>query len=317
MQASIGIASYPDNGHSAADIQNHATIALNEAKKRGKNRAIYFEDEMNVRLQRHYILEQALQGARARDELYMIYQPQVSLETGRVTGYEALMRWQHSELGFISPAEFFPVAEQSPVVKELGEFVINQVIRDIPRLCHQHGYPVKISLNVSAAQFFYHDVADLVLQRVREYKVLPETLSVELTETALLEKDDVVIEQLQRLRSAGIVIMLDDFGTGYASLSYLKEFPVSGLKIDRSYTSRLCSGDQADFALFESLLFLARNLGLTTVVEGIENHHEEMQAKLAGAFVAQGFKYGKGLPVEELLIAIADEQKAAESVSDT
>lgn len=317
MQASIGVACYPEDGMCAAEIQNHATIALNEAKRRGKNRVVYFEDEMNARLQRHYELEQALQGAKSRDELYMIYQPQVSLDTGKVIGYEALMRWNHSALGFVSPGEFFPVAEQSPVVQELGEFVIEQVIRDIPRLCREHGHPVKVSLNVSAAQFFYHNVAELVLQGVKQHKIAPETLSIELTETALLEKDDVVIEQLLRLRAAGLTIMLDDFGTGYASLSYLKEFPVSGLKIDRSYTARLCSGEKADFALFESLLFLARNLGLNTVVEGIENEHEEMQAKLAGALVAQGFRYGRGLPIEEQLAEIAREKNEAHHEENT
>jgi len=265
---------------------------------------VYFEEEMNARLQRHYELEQALQQAKKKNELFMVYQPQISIDTGEVVGYEALMRWQSDTLGFVSPAEFFPIAEQSPVVEELGEFVIEEVLKSIPRLCLQHGYGVKVSLNVSAAQFFYHNVADLVLNGIKSHNLDPTLVSIELTETALLEKDQVVIEQLLRLRSAGVSIMLDDFGTGYASLSYLKEFPITGLKVDRSYTARLCSGDRADFALFESLLFLAKNLGLSTVVEGIENSHEEQQAKLAGALVAQGFKYAKGLPIEEQLKSI-------------
>lgn len=304
MQASIGVAVYPLNARNVSEIQHHVSLALNEAKARGKNRVVYFEDEMNARLQRRYELEQALLKARSRDELFMVYQPQVSISTGKVVGYEALMRWQNDELGFVSPAEFFPIAEESPVVQELGEFVIEQVLHDIPRLCERHGYNIKVSLNVSAAQFFYHDVADLLIKGMRLNGVDPNTLSVELTETALLEKDQIVLEQLSRLRSAGVAIMLDDFGTGYASLSYLKEFPITGLKVDRSYTARLCSGEPSDFALFESLLFLAKNLGLTTVVEGIENEHEEQQAQLAGAQVAQGFKYAKGLPIEEQLKSI-------------
>lgn len=304
MQASIGVAVYPLNAHNVAEIQHHVSIALNEAKAQGKNRVVYFVDEMNARLQRHYVLEQALQQARRQNELFMVYQPQVNISSGDVVGYEALMRWKNDELGFVSPAEFFPIAEESPVVQELGEFVIEQVLQDIPRLCERHGNNVKVSLNVSAAQFFYHDVADLLIKGMRANSIDPGTLSVELTETALLEKDQIVLEQLGRLRGAGVAIMLDDFGTGYASLSYLKEFPITGLKVDRSYTARLCSGEPSDFALFESLLFLANNLGLTTVVEGIENEHEEKQALLAGAKVAQGFKYAKGLPIEEQLVAI-------------
>ncbi|MAC47128.1 MAG: hypothetical protein CMI12_09765 [Oceanospirillum sp.] len=304
MQASIGVAIYPLNTCNISEIQHHVSLALNEAKVRGKNRVVYFEDEMNARLQRRYELEQALLKARRQGELFMVYQPQVNISTGNVVGYEALMRWQNDKLGFVSPAEFFPIAEESPVVQELGEFVIEQVLQDIPLLCESHGHKVKVSLNVSAAQFFYHDVADLLIKGMKAHNVDPAALSVELTETALLEKDQIVLEQLSRLRSAGVAIMLDDFGTGYASLSYLKEFPITGLKVDRSYTARLCSGDPSDFALFESLLFLANNLGLSTVVEGIENEHEEQQAQLAGAKVAQGFKYAKGLPIEEQLLAI-------------
>ena len=311
IKASMGIATYPDDGLTPEDVLNHASLALHEAKSQGQNRIVYYQAEMNNRLQRRYEIEQALQSAMSRDELYMIYQPQTNLQTGQIIGYEALMRWQHTEMDFISPAEFIPIAEQSPVIQELGEFVIEQVLQDIPRICQAHGHPVKVSLNVSAAQFFYHDVAELILRKVNEYAIAPETLCVELTETALLESDEIVTEQLLRLRQADINILLDDFGTGYASLSYLKSFPITGLKIDRSYTSRLCSGEPADFALFESLQFLAHNLGLSTVVEGIENERQEIEASRAGSIIAQGFKYGKGLPVEKLLESISERQVKA------
>lgn len=301
IQASIGVVRRPEPPTSLAEVQTQAAIALNVAKKQGKNRVVYFAPEMDESLKRRYQIEQALQTARSEGQLYMVYQPQISLENGGIVGYEALMRWQHPDLGFISPGEFFPIAEQLSVIRDLGEFVIQQVMQDIPLLTECHQGPLKVSLNVSAAQFYYHDVAGMIIQSMREHQVDPQQIGVELTETSLLEKDQVVVEQLQRMRDAGLNIFLDDFGTGYASLNYLKEFPITGLKLDRSYTARLCSGDHGDFALFESLLFLARNLGLNTVVEGIENEHEELQAKLAGATVAQGFKYAAGEPLSVLL----------------
>ncbi|WP_086479014.1 putative bifunctional diguanylate cyclase/phosphodiesterase [Oceanospirillum sanctuarii] len=302
IQASIGVVRRPEPPTSLAEVQTQAAIALNVAKKQGKNRVVYFEAEMNDTLKRRYQIEEALLTARSGQQLYMVYQPQVSLEDGRIIGYEALMRWQHPELGFISPGEFFPIAEQMPVIRDLGEFVIQQVMEDIPQLTACHDETLKVSLNVSAAQFYYHDVAGMIIQSMREHQISPQQIAVELTETSLLEKDQVVVEQLQRMRDAGLSIQLDDFGTGYASLNYLKEFPITGLKLDRSYTARLCSGDHADFALFESLLFLAKNLGLNTVVEGIENEHEERQAKLAGARIAQGFKYAAGKPLSAVLL---------------
>lgn len=301
MQASIGVVRRPEPPTSLAEVQTQAAIALNVAKKQGKNRIVYFDPEMDRSLKRRYQIEQALLSARREQQLYMVYQPQVSLEDGSILGYEALMRWQHPELGFISPGEFFPIAEQMAVIRDLGEFVIRQVMQDIPHLTAMHNDQLKVSLNVSAAQFYYHDVAGMIIQSMREHQINPHQIGVELTETSLLEKDQVVVEQLQRMRDAGLNILLDDFGTGYASLNYLKEFPITGLKLDRSYTARLCSGDHGDFALFESLLFLAKNLGLNTVVEGIENEHEERQAKLAGARVAQGFKYAAGKPLSEVL----------------
>ncbi|MDX1398812.1 MAG: GGDEF domain-containing phosphodiesterase, partial [Oceanospirillum sp.] len=317
MQASLGVVRRSDGAQSLAEIQTQAAIALNEAKKQGKNQIVYFVSEMDASLKRRYQVEEALQTARSEQQLYMVYQPQISLDSGRIVGYEALMRWQHPELGFISPGEFFPIAEQLAVIRDLGEFVIQQVMADIPRLTAIHDPSLKVSLNVSAAQFYYHDVAGMIIQGMREHQITPEQIGVELTETSLLEKDQVVIEQLQRMRDAGLNILLDDFGTGYASLNYLKEFPITGLKLDRSYTARLCSGDHADFALFESLLFLAKNLGLSTVVEGIENDHEELQAKLAGARVAQGFKYAAGKSLEYILEQHHREHgESAEAVND-
>lgn len=301
MQASIGVMSHNGGEITLAEVQTRISIALNKAKKEGKNCVVYFEPAMKASLQRRYRIEQALLTARSEKQLYMVYQPQICLQTQQVVGFEALMRWQHPEMGFISPGEFFPIAEQMHVIGDLGGFVFEQVLQDIPSLTARYGSTLKVSLNVSAAQFFYQDVAGMIIQGMHQHGISPDQLGVELTETSLLKKDPVVVEQLQRMRDAGVNVLLDDFGTGYASLAYLKEFPITGLKLDRSYTARLCSGDHADFALFESLLYLAGNLGLSTVVEGIENEAEEQQALRAGASCVQGFKYAGGQPLDQVL----------------
>lgn len=294
--ASIGIALAPGDGNDVDSLLKNADLALYRAKEDGKGAYRYFEPEMDARLQARRRLEMDLRKALAAKELQVYYQPLVSLATGHVTGFEALVRWPHRERGFVAPSEFIPVAEESGLIVALGAYVLRQACSDAA------SWPlhVKLAVNLSPLQFRVGDVFDTVRDALDRSGLAPERLELEITETLMLEKSDQVLATLHALRAIGVGISMDDFGTGYSSLSYLRSFPFDKIKIDQSFVRDL-GGNRDSQAIVRAILSLGASLSITITAEGIETEAELAYLRNEGCNEGQGFLFGQPRPQAETL----------------
>ncbi len=296
--ASIGIAIYPDDGEDVSTLLKHADVAMYGAKDQGRNAYQFFKPEMDVHALERLLLENALRRAIERNELILHYQPQVAAEDGQIIGCEALVRWQHPDLGLLPPVQFISVAENSGLIVDLGEWVLETACRQQVEWQRQ-GRLLSMAVNISALQFRQSGFTDTVRRILDETGANPKYLELELTESALMQPTPEVLSRMQRLRELGIRLALDDFGTGYSSLSYLKRLPINRLKIDRSFVRDLPT-DAEDVAIASATLSLARNLGMEVVAEGVENEAQREFLKNKGCPVMQGYLFSKPLPADEL-----------------
>jgi EAL domain-containing protein (putative c-di-GMP-specific phosphodiesterase class I) len=261
-----------------------------EAKATGTNRYAVFTADMHInavaRLDRREQLERAIEN----DELVLHYQPIVDLDLGRVAGFEALVRWQHPERGFIGPGEFIPLAEETGLIVPLGRWVLREACRQATQWA---GAPY-LSVNVAGAQLEQPGFLAEVESALSDGGLLPERLVLEVTESSLV--DDLEAERLQALRRLGVRLAIDDFGTGYSSLSYLRKFPMDVLKIDRSFTRDACE----DSALLHAIVAMGESLGLVLVPEGIEEPEQADALRALGCRLGQGYLFGRPVPAEEL-----------------
>ncbi|MBL8331619.1 MAG: EAL domain-containing protein, partial [Rubrivivax sp.] len=239
VSTSIGVSLYPLDGQDVADLLRKADIALYQAKAAGKHRLEYFSVAFEARQRERAELEAALRVAEDRGELRLVYQPKVDIETKAVVGAEALVRWQHPERGLVRPDEFIPLAEETRLIVPIGRWVLVQACRQIRRWTDQGLDGVRVAVNISSVQFRSPGLVEDIARIVRDSRIAPEQLEIEITESGLMEDPEAVTRTLQRLRAIGLTIAVDDFGTGYSSLAYLKSFPVSVLKIDRSFVRDL------------------------------------------------------------------------------
>ncbi|MGE3550894.1 MAG: putative bifunctional diguanylate cyclase/phosphodiesterase, partial [Geobacter sp.] len=303
ISASIGVSLYPKDGEDAKTLEKHADMALYHAKEEGKNTFRFFREELNYGEQERIAFDQGLRHALSRQELRLHYQPKLSLTTGRVVGVEALLRWESSEFGMVAPDRFIPMAEENRLIVPIGEWVLRTACQQQVAWLQQ-GLELNVAVNLSAVQFKTPDLIDRIAAVMAETGIRPDQLELELTESALVEQPDEVVRVLERLRGLGCGISIDDFGTGYSSLSYLKAFPVSVLKIDRSFVQDLAyhSGDRA---IAQSVVNMADNLGMQTVAEGVETPEQQEILKQIGCTFVQGFMYARPLPAEQLPDAVA------------
>jgi diguanylate cyclase (GGDEF)-like protein/PAS domain S-box-containing protein len=301
---SIGIALYPDDGRDAQTLMKNADTAMYSAKSRGRNNFQFFSADMNAAALRFFQLEQQLRHAVERNELLLHYQPQIDTVAHRVCGLEALVRWQRPEVGLMPPGEFIPVAEETGLILEIGEWVLREACRQM-REWQDCGWPrVPVAVNLSARQFQQRDLAQRIRRILDEAGVAPEQLELEITESSLMHSVDEALAQVQALAAMGIRIAIDDFGTGYSSLSYLKRFPVSRLKIDRSFVRDLCV-DREDAAIVASIIGLARTLGMEVVAEGVETPDQLSALRYEGCIVCQGYLFSKPRPASEVAALFA------------
>lgn len=300
ITVSIGIAGYPDDGLSTDILLSNADAAMYLAKNAGKNTYRFYAEGMNERVAERLDMEYRLRHAVANHELYMVYQPKIDIKNRNIIGAEALVRWASKETGEIYPGQFIPLAEESGLILEIGDWIIHQVCRDL-QFMEQNGFRSgRVAINISSRQIRHQDFVRRLVNILEEYNIEPTRLKFELTESVLLEEDSHSIEVLNELREMGINLSLDDFGTGYSSLSYLKRFPFTEIKIDRSFI-RDIESDSGDKQLCQAIISMAESLNLKVVGEGVETCGQLEFLRDNGAHSVQGFLFSKPLPVEEFI----------------
>ncbi len=305
VTASIGIALYPNDGEDLETLSKRADSAMYRAKQAGRNGYRFFTQEMQAKASRNLQLVNALRHALERGELHVDYQPQVAMHDKQIVGAEALLRWQHPELGAISPGEFIPAAEDSGLILPIGEWVLRHAVQQTKKWLDKGITPLVISVNLSAAQFRHPDLPNLVSRILDEVGLPPEYLELELTESVAMHDPQGAIGVMNALHERGIRISIDDFGTGYSSLSYLKKFKVYKLKIDQSFV-RDISTDAEDKAIVSAIIQMARSLGLKTIAEGVETSGQLAFLKEQQCDEVQGYYYSKPLSAEQFALTWGD-----------
>ncbi|WP_459867958.1 EAL domain-containing protein [Endothiovibrio diazotrophicus] len=298
MTASIGISLYPDDGINPETLMMNADAAMFRAKGEARSSFQLYAHAMNTRAAERLWLENELRRALDEDALELHYQPLVEPAGEAVVSAEALLRWIHPERGFIPPAEFIPVAEDCGLIIPIGEWVLREACRQ-QRAWRDAGLaPVPVAVNISGLQFREHDFLHTTKAVLSESGIDPRLLRFELTESVIMEDAAEAIQMLKQIRDMGISVSVDDFGTGYSSLAYLKRFPISTLKIDRSFVSDITE-DPDDFAIVRSIITLGHSLRLNVVAEGVENGHQLELLRQEGCDFIQGFHFSKALPAAE------------------
>ena len=310
LTASIGIAVHPGDGTTPGALIRNSDIAMFRAKKRGRNNFQFFLPEMHENAVRRLKLEMALRGALDRGEFMLHYQPKIEVRSGKVTGYEALLRWRHAQFGLMSPAEFVPVLEESDLIGPVGEWVLRSACRQIAEWERQ-GMPSRpVAVNLSARQFRMDNLDTTVARIITETGVNPGLLELELTESLLMDDPEQTVRTLGNLRRYGVQLSVDDFGTGYSSLMYLKRFPIGTLKIDRAFISDATS-DADDAAITRAIINLGHSLGLKVVAEGVETEPQLEFLRENGCDEMQGFYFSPAVPPEEIQRLLGEGQSPA------
>jgi diguanylate cyclase (GGDEF)-like protein len=298
-RASIGIALYPGDGATPEELLKNADTAMYRAKEDGRGRATFFEAHMNERAQERWSLETGLHRALQLRQFVLHYQPQFGLANGVVSGAEALIRWNHPVHGQRPPTQFIPAAEESGLIADIGEWVLNEACEQYERWQREGTSIPRISINVSAGQLRNKQFATRVKEALTRFNVPPWALELEITESVLLAGDDQTTQTLASLAQLGVSIALDDFGTGYSSLSYLRRFPVDVIKIDRSFVSDIPDNPDS-CAIATAVVAMARSLRKHTVAEGIETQAQLEFLRMLGCDSGQGYLFSKAVPAEEL-----------------
>ncbi|NGM22827.1 EAL domain-containing protein [Roseomonas stagni] len=302
---SIGIALFPQDGADPATLMRNADLALYRAKSDGRGAYRFFEEEMDTRMQRRRLLEVELRTAMTMRQFHLLYQPQLSLDSETINGFEALIRWRHPQGGIVSPADFIPLAEETGLIVPIGEWVLREACREAAGWAT----PATISVNLSPVQVRSPGLVEVVRSACMSAGLDPKRLELEITESVLLTGSDATLETLRQLKALGARISMDDFGTGYSSLSYLRSFPFDKIKIDRSFVGDITSnGDSA--AIIRAIIGLGRSLRMETTVEGVETAEQLAHIRAEGCDQAQGYLIGRPLPAEAAQAMLAQPRAA-------
>lgn len=296
MTASIGISLFPIEDESSIDLLKHADTAMYRAKSEGGNTSQFYRPEMQKAADERLSIEKDIRKAILKNEMLLYYQPQVTMDGSRVIGAEALLRWQHPVRGWVSPADFIPVAEETGMILKIGEWVLKTAATQI-RQWYEQGLLTdsdQIAVNVSPLQFRQNGFVDLVKKIISETQLRPSLLKLELTEGTIIDNVGDIIAKMQQLKKLGISFSLDDFGTGYSSLSYLNKLPIDQLKIDRCFVQDIAT-DKNNVAIIETIIAMGNHLGLDVIAEGVETEKEIAVLQSKGCLSYQGYFYSKAV----------------------
>jgi diguanylate cyclase (GGDEF)-like protein len=298
INASFGISVFPIDGETAEDLLKNADIAMHSIKKSGKNGISFFCSEMQISLLKRSRIENGLKSAVNNNELYLVFQPQYYCDSGRIRGFEALCRWRSESLGHVSPAQFIPIAEETGLIIEIGEWILTTVLRRFREMQASSRMDFKLTINISVVQIVQPSFIKMVKKVLQETGFDSRYLEFEITESVLISYPEKVIETLNQLKEMGISIALDDFGTGYASLKYLQMLPIDTLKIDRTFVSRIGETDHGN-QIIGSIIWLAHSLGITVIAEGVENAEQLEYLKKQDCDCLQGYLLSRPLEEEQ------------------
>ena len=310
LTCSVGVAAYPLDGDNVDALAKHADIAMYRAKEQGRNNVQFYTPSMNARTLERLRLEADLRHALARGELLLHYQPQVELASGRVIGMEALLRWQHPQLGMIAPARFVDLAEEMGLIIPIGAWVLRTACEQTRRWQHSGHAGLRVAVNLSARQFTQRALAEMVASVLHETGLAPADLELELTESMVMHDVENAITILRTLKELGVQIAIDDFGTGYSSLSYLRRFPINVLKIDQSFVAELTlSADDA--AIVAAIISLAHSLRLKVTAEGVETARQQAFLRAHGCDQMQGYLISRPLDADAFSVFLESQHRLA------
>jgi len=299
VTTSIGITFYPGLNNDRSKLLEQADVAMYHAKKHGRNNYQYYTADMNAAAYERLMLETNLRRALEREEFRLYYQPQIDVQTGVVTGVEALIRWQSPELGLVSPGEFIPLLEETGLIVPVGEWVIETACRQMKEWLDAGYAAMTMAVNLSARQFHQVDLVEKIAQILQELSLPPELLELELTESMVMESVDSAIEILHKLKRMVVKVAIDDFGTGVSSLGYLKHFPIDTLKISHDFVLNL-PRDSVDASIASAVINLARNMQLSSVAEGVENSEQMDFLCAQDCERLQGYLFSRPVPAEKI-----------------
>jgi diguanylate cyclase (GGDEF)-like protein len=309
---SVGIAMYPENGNDLSELLRAADLAMYQAKSTGRGRYQFFADAMQEEAQSRHALEWALRRAVDKKEFELVYQPQLGLRTGAVIGVEALLRWMSPTRGLLTPYHFIAGLEEFGLINEVGEWVLQTACEQIRKWHEMEFEPMRIAVNVSAQQFEDPMLIDKIRGALKETKLPPEFLELELTESCLMTDPVQASALLREIREVGVRIAIDDFGTGYSSLTYLHEFPLNALKIDKNFVQSVESNDRGG-PISKMIIGLGQNLGLEVIAEGVETEGQLEYMREHGCDVAQGYLYARPESPEDLTPWLLANQRVSET----
>ena len=305
---SIGTALYPENGNNSETLIKHADMAMYNIKGKGKNGHEFFSDHMQHLFQEHLSIENGIRKAIQENQFEVYFQPQYDVKLEKISGVEALIRWNHPDKGLITPNDFIPLAEETGLINDIGEWMLDASCHILQNWIKNNSVlsSITLAVNISSSQISTDNFVDFVLSTLNKYHLKAEQLELEITENTLMKDMDLVVGKLHELSAHGVHFAVDDFGMGYSSLSYLQTLPLNNLKIDRSFIATIQSEDDTN-SIITAIVAMAKELGMNIVAEGVENEAQMNYVKAIGCPTVQGYWYGRPMPADELQV-IALEQ---------
>ena len=299
ITVSIGISISPVNGDDSQTLLKHADIAMYRAKDVGRNTYQFYSPEMSAKAFERLSLETSLRYALEREQYKLVYQPQVEVNTGEIIGVEALLRWQHPDLGLVGPGDFVPILEETGLIVSVGEWLLYKACTQVKAWQDTYNTNLRVAVNLSARQFNDSELVSLVEYCLARTNLAASSLELEITETVIMQDSKSLSNAFQALERMGVRIAIDDFGTGYSSLSYLKRFPIDTIKVDRSFIRDITT-DMDDAAIVDAIIAMAQSLKLGVVAEGVENYAQLEFVKAKGCSVVQGYLFSEPVTPEKL-----------------